>query len=53
MTDDLPHLLLYLAGISCEYYRAEKNLISPLYDVNRKRMVNGKYDYNQIVGPSK
>ena len=52
MTDDLPHLLLYLAGISCEYYRAEKNLISPLYDVNRKRMINGKFDYDEIVGYS-
>ena len=53
MTDDLPHLLMYLAGISCKYYNEKRNLISPLYDVNRKRMINGKYDYDQIVRLSK
>ena len=49
MTDDLSHLLLYLAGIRCEYYSEKRNLISPSFDVNRKRMVNGKCDYDSTI----
>ena len=50
MTDDLPHLLLYLAGIYCEYYNEKRNIISPSFDVNRIRMVNGKCDYDKTIG---
>lgn len=49
MTDDLPHLLLYLGGISCEYYNENKNLLSPCFDKKRKRMINGRCDYDSIV----
>lgn len=41
MTDDIPHLLLYLAGIHCSYYEDKRNLISPKYDLTRKRMICG------------
>ena len=47
MTDDLPHLLLYLAGIKCNYYQDRRNLISPSFDVNRKRLINGVCDYDK------
>lgn len=50
MTDDLPHLLLYLAGIRCEYYSEKRNIISPSFDVDRKRMINGKCDYDKTIG---
>lgn len=50
MTDDIPHLLLYLGGIKCQEYQEKKNLISPYYDVNRKRLLNGEADYDSIIG---
>ena len=53
MTDDLPHLLLYLAGISCEYYSEKRNLVSPSFDENRKRIINGNVDYDQVQGQKK
>ena len=49
MTDDLPHLLLYLAGINCVYYEDRRNLISPSFDVTRKRLINGVCDYDKTV----
>jgi heptose-I-phosphate ethanolaminephosphotransferase len=49
MTDDIPHLLLYLGGIKCHEYQEKKNLISPYYDVHRKRLLNGEVDYDSII----
>jgi heptose-I-phosphate ethanolaminephosphotransferase len=37
MTDALPHMLLYLAGISCPEYKDRLNLLSPAYDETRPR----------------
>ena len=48
MIDALPHLLLYLGGISTPLYREELNVISPNYDMNRPRILKGKTDYNQL-----
>lgn len=48
MTDALPHLLLYLAGMATPLYRSELNIISPDYDVNRPRVLKGTTDYNQL-----
>ena len=50
MTDDIPHLLLYLGGIKCQEYQEKKNLISSMYDTNRKRLLNGEVDYDSIMG---
>lgn len=49
MTDDIPHLLLYLAGIKCKDYQEKRNLISPKYNTKRKRLLNGKVDYDCII----
>ena len=49
MTDDLPHLMLYLAGISCEYYNETRNVLSPNFNTKRKRMLNGKCDYDELI----
>lgn len=49
MTDDLPHLLLYLAGISCKYYDETRNLISPSFNLKRKRLINGKCDFDKTI----
>lgn len=49
MTDDLPHLLLYLAGIFCEEYKESKNVISPKFDKKRPRLLNGQIDYDKLI----
>lgn len=51
MTDVLPHLLLYLGGISTPFYREEYNVIMPAYNVNRKRILKGETDYNTLKKP--
>lgn len=48
MIDALPHLLLYLGGISTPLYRPELNIISPDYNVNRPRILKGTTDYDQV-----
>ena len=50
MIDALPHLLLYLGGISTPLYREELNVISPAYDVKRPRILKNEVDYNVIRG---
>ena len=51
MIDALPHLLLYLGGISTPLYREELNVISPEYDTKRPRILKGVTDYNQLKHP--
>ena len=48
MVDLLPHLLLYLGGISTPLYRSEYNVISPDYNARRPRILKGTTDYNQL-----
>ena len=48
MTDALPHLLLYLGGISTPLYRSELNVISPDYNTHRPRILKGVTDYNLL-----
>ena len=48
MTDVLPHLLLYLGGISTPAYRPEYNVIAPEYDTKRPRILKGTTDYNTL-----
>ena len=48
MTDNLPHLLLGLAGISTKDYRADYDLLSPDYNSQRPRMLKNQTDYNQL-----
>lgn len=52
MTDDLPHLIFDLAGISSNDFHPERSVISPNYDTHRKRMVGPNYDhdFDHIVG---
>ena len=49
MTDDLPHLLLYLAGIVIPEYESTRNLIDDNFDCNRKRMIRGEADYDSVI----
>ena len=48
MTDDLPHLLLFLAGIRYNDYNETKNLISPHFNIKRKRYIDGVVDYDRM-----
>lgn len=49
MTDHLPHMLLWLAGISCPYYEASHDLLSPFFDTKRLRMLEGTVDYDALM----
>lgn len=48
MIDALPHLLMYLGGISSPLYRADLNVISPEYNQKRPRILKGVTDYNKL-----
>ena len=48
MTDALPHMLLYLAGISCPEYRDSLNLLSPDYNEARPRILKNTADYDKL-----
>ncbi|MCI1349762.1 MAG: phosphoethanolamine transferase [Prevotella sp.] len=48
MTDALPDMLLYLAGIHTKYYHAKYNLLSPEYDENRPRILKNTTDYDKL-----
>lgn len=48
MTDALPHLLVYLAGIHAPDYNSKYNLISPDYDEKRPRILKGTTDYDKL-----
>lgn len=53
MTDDLPHVLLGLAGIGCKQYDARRDLLNPEYNDHRRRMVKGLYDYDELLKGTK
>jgi heptose-I-phosphate ethanolaminephosphotransferase len=48
MTDDLPHLVLYLAGIDCRWYQPQRNLISPDFKTDRQRHISAGFDYDEF-----
>ena len=48
MTDALPHMLLWLAGISTKEYHSQYNLLSPDYDASRPRILKNKVDYDKL-----
>ncbi len=48
MTDALPHMLLYLAGIHSKDYKEEYNLLSPEYKESRPRILKNTTDYDKL-----
>ena len=46
---DLPHLLFYLGGISTPEYIEKRNILSPQYDLNRKRIIRNDVDYDELM----
>ncbi len=49
MTDNISQLLIGLAGIETEYYSPLSDPLSDDYNTNRKRMIRGEYDYDDIM----
>ena len=52
MTDALPHVLLYLAGISTKDYREDMNVLSDQYNESRPRILKHQVDYDQLEEPA-
>lgn len=52
MTDALPHMLLYLAGIDAPSYHAEYNILSPSYNEQRPRILQDQTDYDALRSAS-
>lgn len=50
MTDNLPQLLLHIAGIKCKFYNPANDILSPLYNENRKRIIRHEKDFDKIIG---
>lgn len=48
LTDDLPQLLLYLAGIESRWNRPERNILSPSY-TPKPRLIDGSTNYDKVV----
>jgi heptose-I-phosphate ethanolaminephosphotransferase len=49
MTDELPHLLMGLAGIKCCYYDRRRDLLNDSFNIMRPRLLKGKYDYDRLI----
>nr|MBP7471775.1 phosphoethanolamine transferase [Prevotella sp.] len=48
MTDALPHMLVYLAGIYTKDYHPQYNVLSDYYDENRPRILKGTTNYDKL-----
>lgn len=47
--DDIPHLMLDLAGIDCPYFDATRSLINDRFNPHRRRLVGDqKLDYKKL-----
>ena len=53
MTDALPHLLLYLAGIHTELYKESQNVLDDHYDEHRPRVLKHEVDYDVVLNHAK
>jgi len=53
MTDDISHVLLYLAGIHCKEYDDTRNLLSPNFNTKRPRLLRGRVDYDKLIESEK
>lgn len=51
-SSDISNLMLYLGGIHCADYKDTKNLLSPHYDIHRKRILRNQIDYDELMKSS-
>lgn len=47
--DDVPHLLMGLAGIRSPHYSPKHDILHPKYDATRKRILRGNTDYDGVM----
>ena len=48
LTDGIPQILLYLAGIKCEWRDDSRNVLSPRYQP-KPRIIGGSADYDKLT----
>ncbi len=48
LTDGIPQVLLFLAGIKCKWTSEQRNILSPQYDP-KPRIIGGNVDYDIII----
>ena len=48
MTDAMPHMLVWLAGIHAKDYNPKYNILSPDYDEMRPRILKSSADYDKL-----
>lgn len=48
ITDGISQVLLYLAGIKCEWNIESRNVLSPLYQ-SKERIIGGSVDYDKLI----
>lgn len=53
ISTDLCQILFYLAGVSTPEYRENHNILSPQYDMHRKRIIGFDVDYDELMKRSK
>ena len=53
MTDALPYMLMYLAGIECPQYRDELNVLDDKYNAKRPRILKHQADYDELMRKEK
>ena len=49
MIDDLPHVLLQLAGIGSSFFDESRSLLSEKYNMKRIRIVSGTCNYDEAL----
>ena len=49
VNSDICHMLFSLAGIAMPDYRADRDVLSPLYDTARPRYIGDGVDYNTLI----
>lgn len=49
ISTDLCHILLYLGGIQTPHYKETLNILSPQYNIERKRIIRGDVNYDELI----
>ena len=51
ISSDLPQVLFYLGGIRTREYHEHHNILSPAYDMKRRRVLRGEVEYSDLYKP--
>lgn len=53
MTDLVPYLLMHLGGVRYSTYDESKDILSPRYNLQRKRLLRNETDYDKLMRDKK